>query len=97
MKNTLTCLSLKNFTAFQDEQVTFMLTYGDGIADVDINALLNSHKRYGKMATLTGINPASRFGELKITGEKVDVIREKPKDDDGLINGWLFPQHVFFV
>ena len=68
----------------------FMVTYGDGVADIDINALLNFHRRHGKLATVTGINPASRFGELKINGNKVESFREKPRTSSGLINGGFF-------
>lgn len=69
---------------------TFMMTYGDGIADVDINQLLAFHKSHGKMATVTGINPAARFGELKIDGDRVETFSEKPQNGDGLINGGFF-------
>jgi len=69
---------------------TFMMTYGDGIADVDINELLAFHKSHGKMATVTGINPAARFGELKIDGDRVETFSEKPQNVDGLINGGFF-------
>jgi len=69
---------------------TFMLTYGDGVADVDINALLAFHNKHGKLATVTGINPAARFGELKIKGNHVESFSEKPRDGDGLINGGFF-------
>ncbi len=69
---------------------TFMLTYGDGVADVDINALLAFHNKHGKLATVTGINPASRFGELKIKGNQVESFSEKPRDGDGLISGGFF-------
>ena len=69
---------------------TFMMTYGDGIADVDINELLAFHKAHGKMATVTGINPAARFGELKIDGDRVETFREKPQHGDGLISGGFF-------
>jgi len=69
---------------------TFMLTYGDGIAEVDINALLAFHKKHGKLATVTGINPAARFGELKIKGNQVESFSEKPRDGEGLINGGFF-------
>lgn len=69
---------------------TFMMTYGDGIADVDINELLAFHKSHGKMATVTGINIGARFGELKVDGDRVDAFREKPQNGDGLINGGFF-------
>jgi glucose-1-phosphate cytidylyltransferase len=69
---------------------TFMLTYGDGVANIDLDALVRFHKSHGKLATLTGINPASRFGELKIEGDQVVSFAEKPKNGDGLINGGFF-------
>jgi glucose-1-phosphate cytidylyltransferase len=69
---------------------TFMMTYGDGIADVDINRLLAFHKSHGKMATVTGINSATRFGELKIAGDRVETFSEKPQNGDGFINGGFF-------
>ncbi len=69
---------------------TFMMTYGDGIADVDINALLAFHQAHGKMATVTGIHLTSRFGELKVSGDHVASFREKPQPGDGLINGGFF-------
>jgi glucose-1-phosphate cytidylyltransferase len=69
---------------------TFMMTYGDGIADVDISKLLEFHTAHGKMATVTGINPASRFGELKTDGDRVDVFSEKPQNGGGLISGGFF-------
>jgi glucose-1-phosphate cytidylyltransferase len=69
---------------------TFMATYGDGVADIDIDALLSFHKSHGKMVTLTGINPASRYGELKIKGDSVEKFSEKPKNGNGFVNGGFF-------
>jgi len=80
---------LKRVQQYVDDD-TFMLTYGDGVADVDINALLAFHEKHGKLATVTGINPASRFGELKIKGNQVESFSEKPRNGDGLINGGFF-------
>lgn len=79
---------------------TFMVTYGDGVANININDLLAFHYRHGKLATLTGINPnpASRFGELTINGDRVESFREKPvKNDGGLVNGgfFVFNQAIF--
>ncbi len=68
----------------------FMLTYGDGLANVDINDLIAFHHRHGKMATLIGINPSSRFGELKVEGDRVAVFNEKEVSGGGLINGGFF-------
>jgi len=80
---------LKRVQQYVDDD-TFMLTYGDGIANVDIKNLLEFHRKHGKLATVTGINPSSRFGELKIKGDQVEAFSEKPKNGDGLINGGFF-------
>ena len=80
---------LKKIEKYIDDD-TFMVTYGDGLANVNINALIDFHKSHGKLATLTGISPASRFGELKIKGNKVEAFDEKPTETDGLINGGFF-------
>jgi glucose-1-phosphate cytidylyltransferase len=69
---------------------TFMMTYGDGIADVDINALLAFHKTHGKIVTVTGINPLSRFGELKTDDDRVVSFAEKPQNGNGFVNGGFF-------
>ena len=69
---------------------TFMVTYGDGVANIDINDLLAFHHEHGKLATVTGINPASRFGELRINGDSVESFHEKPEDGGGRINGGFF-------
>ncbi len=76
---------------------TFMMTYGDGIANVDIGKLLAFHKSHGKIATVTGINPSSRFGELKIDGDRVEAFSEKPQNGEGLINGGflVFNREIF--
>jgi glucose-1-phosphate cytidylyltransferase len=69
---------------------SLMLTYGDGVANIDIKSLLDFHKSHGKLATLTGINPVSRFGEMKVSGNRVETFREKPNESDGYINGGFF-------
>ncbi len=69
----------------------FLLTYGDGVADVDINDLLAFHHAHGKLATVTGVHPASRFGGLSVDGQQVKAFREKPKEGaDGLISAGFF-------
>lgn len=65
----------------------FMLTYGDGVSDVDLNALLELHRASGKTVTLTGIQPGGRFGVLDLEGQTVTGFREKAKEDGGWING----------
>lgn len=67
----------------------FLLTYGDGVSDVDLNALLEQHRKSGKLATLTGIQPGGRYGVLDLdeSGAMVSGFREKVKEDSGWING----------
>ena len=75
----------------------FMLTYGDGVADIDINALANFHKDHGKMVTVTAVHPVARFGELEIDGRCVKSFKEKPQVTRGWINGgFLVCQAEFF-
>lgn len=76
---------------------TFMVTYGDGIANIDLKALLSFHQSHGRLATVTGINPAARFGELKLAGDQVVRFREKHLDDGGLANGgfMVFNRGIF--
>jgi len=69
---------------------TFMMTYGDGVADINIHALLKFHSSHGKLATVTGVSPASRFGELNIEKNTVISFNEKPQIKSGLINGGFF-------
>ena len=68
----------------------FLLTYGDGVANVDINSLIQYHKSHGKIATVTGVLPPSRFGELIAKGNRVIEFSEKPQTHEGLINGGFF-------
>jgi len=68
----------------------FMLTYGDGVADVDLDALLAFHRSHGAMGTVTGVRPPSRFGEMMLDGDKVVSFEEKPQLAEGLINGGFF-------
>ena len=75
----------------------FMLTYGDGISDVDITALVGFHKSHGKIATLTVVRPEGRFGVLDMDGSQIMAFREKSEDDVSYINGgfMVFNQGVF--
>ena len=66
---------------------SFMMTYGDGVSDVDLNALLQFHKKHGLKATLTGVQPEGRFGVLDLEGDRIQSFREKSRDDMGWING----------
>jgi glucose-1-phosphate cytidylyltransferase len=68
----------------------FLLTYGDGVADVDIKSLLEFHRSHGKIATVTAVRPPGRFGELGIDGDAVHEFNEKPQASGGFINGGFF-------
>lgn len=69
---------------------TFLLTYGDGVADVDIDALVKFHKSHGKMVTVSAVHPGARFGELDINDNVVTSFKEKPQVTQGWINGGYF-------
>ena len=69
---------------------TFMLTYGDGVADIDIGRLLAYHRDHGKLATVTAVRPPARFGGLRFEGELVAEFTEKPQIGEGWINGGFF-------
>ena len=69
---------------------TFMVTYGDGVGNIDINTLLAFHKSHGKLATVTGVNPASCFGELKVEGNTVTQFMEKREIGSARISGGFF-------
>jgi glucose-1-phosphate cytidylyltransferase len=68
----------------------FMVTYGDGVANLNIKELLKFHQAHGKIGTMTGVHPSSRFGELVIKGDGVLQFNEKPQVKEGLINGGFF-------
>ena len=69
---------------------TFLLTYGDGLSNVDIKKLYNFHIKQKKMITLTAVRPPARFGAIKLIGNKVKYFREKSSIDEGWINGGFF-------
>ena len=69
---------------------TCLLTYGDGVSDIDLNQLITFHKSHGKMVTVTAVHPGARFGELEIKGEQVTSFHEKPQTGQGWINGGYF-------
>ena len=68
----------------------FMLTYGDGVADIDLNALLAFHRSHGKMVTVTAVHPGARFGELMVQDGQVSSFQEKPQMGQGWVNGGFF-------
>lgn len=69
---------------------TFMMTYGDGVADINITDLLAFHRKHGRLATVTGVRPPARFGGLSIEGDLVTDFVEKPQIGEGWINGGFF-------
>jgi glucose-1-phosphate cytidylyltransferase len=69
---------------------TFMVTYGDGVGDVDVRALVEFHRRHGRLATVTAVRPPSRFGALMLDGDSVAEFSEKPQMGEGWINGGFF-------
>jgi glucose-1-phosphate cytidylyltransferase len=69
---------------------TFLLTYGDGLTDSDINASIRFHQQHGKLATLTAVRPSGRFGELAMDGHTVTGFQEKPEQECTFINGGFF-------
>lgn len=87
--NSMTGGRVKRMKSFIGNE-TCMITYGDGVADIDIDALINFHKSHGKMVTISAVRPAARFGELEMNGNKVINFQEKPQMHDGWINGGYF-------
>lgn len=75
----------------------FCLTYGDGLGSVDIRALLEFHKKHGKLATVTGVRPPGRFGELELDGDQVVAFAEKPQVTESFINGGFFVLEPAFI
>jgi len=87
--NTMTGGRLKRVSRYLDGE-TFCFTYGDGVGDIDITATIAAHRLSGKEATVTGVQPAGRFGMLNVEGCSVTGFIEKPEGDGGWINGGFF-------
>jgi glucose-1-phosphate cytidylyltransferase len=88
-ESTLTGGRIKRIEPYIEGE-TFMVTYGDGVADIDLDQLLAHHRKMGKLATVTGVHPMTRFGELEVADGLVREFREKPQVKTGLINGGFF-------
>jgi glucose-1-phosphate cytidylyltransferase len=69
---------------------TFMLTWGDGVSNIDLNKLITFHRAHGKLATLTAVRPPARYGHLELDGGKIIRFSEKPQASEGWINGAFF-------
>ncbi len=81
-------------------ETTFCVTYGDGVGDIDITALIDFHRSHGKLATVTAIRQPGRFGALETSGDTIVAVREKPLGDGNWINGGFFvlePQALDYV
>ena len=81
---------LRRLKSWMGEDETFMMTYGDGLSNVDINALLASHRKHGRLATVTAVRPPARFGGITFEGDEVVGFAEKPQVGEGWINGGFF-------
>jgi glucose-1-phosphate cytidylyltransferase len=75
---------------YLSEEDLFLLTYGDGVADVRLDELVAFHRGHGRIATVTAVRPPGRFGELQLTGDRVTEFNEKPQATEGYINGGFF-------
>ena len=87
--NTMTGGRVKRMKSFIGNE-TFLLTYGDGLSDVNLEDLLKFHKNHGKLITMTAVRPAAKFGELKLNRDRVSSFEEKPQLHEGWINGGFF-------
>jgi glucose-1-phosphate cytidylyltransferase len=88
-RDTMTGGRLHRLRAMLDGE-TFMCTYGDGLSDVDVPALLAFHRAHGKLATVTAVHPPARFGAITLDGSSVTLFSEKPQASEGWINGGFF-------
>jgi glucose-1-phosphate cytidylyltransferase len=88
--NTMTGGRLLRLSEIVKPSGTFLLTYGDGVSDVDLSRLLDFHKSHGRLATVTAVRPPVRFGELSISDGRVTSFEEKPQAREGWINGGFF-------
>ena len=88
-ESTMTGGRLKRVRSYLDDK-PFCFTYGDGLSDVDIGALVDFHRTHGKMATLTATQPPGRFGALALDGTNIRSFHEKPQGDGAWINGGFF-------
>lgn len=87
--NSMTGGRIKRMKDFIGNE-TFLLTYGDGLANIDIDKLVSFHREHGKMVTVTAVHPGARFGELDLDGDVVLSFKEKPQLGQGWINGGFF-------
>jgi glucose-1-phosphate cytidylyltransferase len=89
-ESTMTGGRLRRVKPYLDPESNFCFTYGDGLSDVDLTALIKFHDQHGRLATVTGVRPPGRYGALQLDGTQVTGFSEKPPGDGGLINGGFF-------
>ncbi len=87
---TMTGGRLKRVAPYLGDGEAFCFTYGDGVADIDIRALIDFHRSHGRMATLTAVQPPGRYGAIERSGDEITGFVEKPKGDGGFVNGGFF-------
>ena len=88
--STMTGGRLKRVLSYVQEDEEFCFTYGDGVSDLDIGALIEFHRASGRIATVTAVQPPGRFGAMSIDGQLVDTFEEKPRGDGSWMNGGFF-------
>ncbi len=84
---------LKRLARYLDSDECFCMTYGDGVADLDVGALIAFHRGHGRLATVTAVVPPGRYGALLLDGDKVTQFTEKPPGDNAFVNGGFFVLH----
>jgi glucose-1-phosphate cytidylyltransferase len=89
-EETMTGGRLKRALPFVQEEERFCFTYGDGVTDLDISALIAFHREHERIATVTAVQPPGRFGAMQIDGPLVNAFEEKPRGDGGWMNGGFF-------
>ena len=97
-ENSMTGGRIKRISKYLED--TFCLTYGDGLANVDISQIIATHKKNNTLATLTAVQPPGKFGAVTIKNEKVTTFEEKPAGDAGWVNGGFFvlePEVIDFI
>lgn len=98
--STMTGGRLKRVRGYLDDGEPFFLTYGDGVSDIDITRELEFHRAHGRLATMAGVQPEGRFGQMEMSGDTVCAFREKSRGDEGWINGGfmvLQPQVLDYI
>ena len=95
-RNTMTGGRLKRLEKYIGNE-TFMMTYGDGLSNINLKKLLKFHKKNKKLVTLTAVRPPARFGVIKLKGQNVNYFKEKSKLDEGWVNGGFFVMEPEFL